>query len=135
MHNRFAKACVLIGLALPFAAGAQQTAQQSGTLGLPPGDTMPDFIRRASVAHPQPGDRVWFHVLREPKLSDTVMVDERGDVMLPKVGIINATAMTIGAFRDTVRTRVAEFLRDSPIELVVLRRVSVNGAVNRPNVY
>jgi protein involved in polysaccharide export with SLBB domain len=135
MHNRFAKACVLIGLALPFAAGAQQTAQQSGTLGLPPGDTMPDFIRRASVAHPQPGDRVWFHVLREPKLSDTVMVDERGDVMLPKVGIINASAMTIGAFRDTVRTRVAEFLRDSPIELVVLRRVSVNGAVNRPNVY
>ena len=37
--------------------------------------------------------------------------------------------------RDTVRARIAEFLRDSPIELVVLRRVAVNGEVAKPNVY
>jgi len=55
--------------------------------------------------------------------------------MLPKVGIVNASALTIGAFRDTVRARIAEFLRDSPIELVVLRRVSVNGEVAKPNIY
>jgi protein involved in polysaccharide export with SLBB domain len=55
--------------------------------------------------------------------------------MLPKIGIVNASALSIGAFRDTVRARIAEFLRDSPIELVVLRRVSVNGDVAKPNVY
>src|SRR5437868_492947 len=122
-------------------AGAQQPVQQTGQTtqavqaNVAQADSVPDFVRRAASAHPQPGDRVWFHVWREPKLSDTVMVDERGDVMLPKVGIVNASGLTIGAFRDTVRARIAEFLRDSPIELVVLRRVSVNGQVAKPNVY
>jgi protein involved in polysaccharide export with SLBB domain len=132
---------LLLVLAMPFVVGiaceanAQQSAQQAGQLSMQQSDTVPDFVRRAASAHPQPGDRVWFHVWREPKLSDTVMVDERGDVMLPKVGIVNASALTIGAFRDTVRARIAEFLRDSPIELVVLRRVAVNGEVAKPNVY
>ena len=123
------------------AASARQQVQQSGQSTQPPqstaqaSDSVPDFVRRAASAHAQPGDRVWFHVWREPKLSDTVMVDERGDVMLPKIGIVNASALSIGALRDTVRARIAEFLRDSPIELVVLRRVSVNGDVAKPNVY
>jgi protein involved in polysaccharide export with SLBB domain len=126
---------LLLLLVLPLVVGAQQGAQQMARVSAQPEDTIPDFVLRAVTAHPRPGDRVWFHVWREPKLSDTVMVDERGDVMLPKVGIVNASALTIGAFRDTVRVRIAEFLRDSPIELVVLRRVAVNGEVARPNVY
>lgn len=126
---------LLILLVLPLAVGAQQSAQQMARLSAQSDDTIPDFVLRAVTAHPRPGDRVWFHVWREPKLSDTVMVDERGDVMLPKIGIVNASALTIGAFRDTVRVRIAEFLRDSPIELVLLRRVAVNGEVARPNVY
>ena len=135
MRERATQSCLLLALALPFAAGAQQSAQQMAKVSVPVDDTIPDFVLRAATAHPRPGDRVWFHVWREPKLSDTVMVDERGDVMLPKVGIVNASALTIGAFRDTVRARIAEFLRDSPIELVVLRRVAVNGEVAKPNVY
>jgi polysaccharide export outer membrane protein len=55
--------------------------------------------------------------------------------MLPKIGIVKASALTIGEFRDTVRTRFAEYFRDAPIELVVLRRVAVNGEVAKPNVY
>jgi protein involved in polysaccharide export with SLBB domain len=135
MRERATRSCLLLALAIPFVAGAQQGAQQMAKVSVQSDDTMPDFVRRAAIAHPQPGDRVWFHVWREPKLSDTVMVDERGDVMLPKIGIVNAAALTIGAFRDTVRARIAEFLRDSPIELVVLRRVAVNGEVAKPNVY
>jgi polysaccharide export outer membrane protein len=125
----------LLALGLPLVAGGQQSVTPTLAVTVQQGDTVPDFVRRAATAHPQPGDRVWFHVWREPKLSDTVMVDERGDVMLPKVGIVNASSLTIGAFRDTVRARIAEFLRDSPIELVVLRRVSVNGEVAKPNIY
>jgi len=122
-------------LALSAVGAAQEGTRPALRETVQQGDTVPDFVRRAATAHPQPGDRVWFHVWREPKLSDTVMVDERGDVMLPKVGIVNASGLTIGAFRDTVRARMAEFLRDSPIELVVLRRVAVNGEVAKPNVY
>jgi protein involved in polysaccharide export with SLBB domain len=135
MHERVIRRCLLLALGLPLFAGGQQSVTPTLAVTVQQGDTVLDFVRRAATAHPQPGDRVWFHVWREPKLSDTVMVDERGDVMLPKVGIVNASALTIGAFRDTVRARIAEFLRDSPIELVVLRRVSVNGQVARPNVY
>lgn len=127
MKERMTKPLLLLALALPLIAGAQQPAQQ--------GDTIPDFVRRAASEHPQPGDRVWLHVWREQKLSDTVMVDERGEVMLPKVGIVKASALTIGEFRDTVRARFAEFFRDAPIELVVLRRVAVNGEVSKPNIY
>ena len=127
MNQRLTKPLLLFALALPLAVGAQQPAQQ--------GDTVPDFVRRAANEHPQPGDRVWLHVWREQKLSDTVMVDERGEVMLPKIGIVKASALTIGEFRDSVRTRFAEYFRDAPIELVVLRRVAVNGEVAKPNVY
>lgn len=135
MREHVARLTMLFALALARVAAGQQSVTPASAAAVQQGDTVPDFVRRAATLHPQPGDRVWFHVWREPKLSDTVMVDERGDVMLPKVGIVNASALTIGAFRDTVRARIAEFLRDSPIELVVLRRVSVNGAVSRPNVY
>jgi protein involved in polysaccharide export with SLBB domain len=135
MHERVIRHCLLLTFGLPLVAGGQQSVTPTLVGTVQQGDTVPDFVRRAATAHPRPGDRVWFHVWREPKLSDTVMVDERGDVMLPKVGIVNASGLTIGAFRDTVRARIAEFLRDSPIELVVLRRVSVNGQVARPNVY
>jgi protein involved in polysaccharide export with SLBB domain len=135
MRERPMRNYLLLLLVLPLIAGAQQGAQQMARVSARLEDTIPDFVLRAVTAHPRPGDRVWFHVWREPRLSDTVMVDERGDVMLPKVGIVNASALTIGAFRDTVRVRIAEFLRDSPIELVVLRRVAVNGEVARPNVY
>src|SRR5438045_8375942 len=133
MHEHVIRLSVLLTPGLPLVAGGQQSVTPARPAAVQQGDTVPDFVRRAATLHPQPGDRVWFHVWREPKLSDTVMVDERGDVMLPKVGIVNASALTIGAFRDTVRARIAEFLRDSPIELVVLRRVSVNGAGAPPH--
>jgi polysaccharide export outer membrane protein len=127
MNQHITKALLLLALALPLTVAAQQPAQQ--------GDTVPDFVRRAANEHPQPGDRVWLHVWREQKLSDTVMVDERGEVMLPKIGIVKASALTIGEFRDSVRTRFAKYFRDAPVELVVLRRVAVNGEVAKPNVY
>src|SRR5215212_7648773 len=114
MSEQVVKTFFALLLAGPIIAGAQQRAQQGRA------DTMPDFVRRAVTAHPRPGDRVWLHVWREPKLSDTVTVDERGDVALPKIGIVNAATFTIGALRDTVRSRFAEFLRDSPVDLVVL---------------
>jgi polysaccharide export outer membrane protein len=117
--------CLVAGA--PRLAAAQQSAQQ--------GEVSSASVRRAVAAHPRPGDRVWLHVWREPKMSDTVMVDERGEVLFPKIGIVNASAMTIADFRDTVRGRFAEFLRDAPVDVAVLRRIVVNGSVGRPNVY
>ncbi|HWH52132.1 MAG TPA: polysaccharide biosynthesis/export family protein [Gemmatimonadaceae bacterium] len=127
--TRLIESVFIVAIVASLLAGrADAQIQQSA-------DSIPAFVRRAAVEHPEPGDRVWLHVWREPKLSDTVTVDERGRVLFPKIGLVDASALPIADFRDTVRARFAEYLRDAPVDVVVLRRVAVNGAVMKPDVY
>jgi len=97
--------------------------------------TVEAAARRAAAAHAQPGDRVFLHVVGEPKLTDTVTVNERGEVALPMLGVVNTPPSPIAALQDPIRARYAYLLRDPAVELLVLRRVAVNGEVARPNVY
>jgi polysaccharide export outer membrane protein len=94
-----------------------------------------DPAMRAAMMRARPGDRVVVHVYGEPTLSDNATLDERGRVMLPRIGMIQADAMPIAALRDTIRARMATFLRDPAIEVSVLRRIILNGEVARPAVY
>src|SRR5436309_1693838 len=71
---------------------------------------------RAAAAHAQPGDRVFVHIVGEPTLSDTVTVNERGEVALPKLGVVNIAPFTISALQDTIRSRYAVFLREPAVE-------------------
>jgi len=75
--------------------------------------------------------RVW----PEIKLSDTVVVDERGEINLRHVGSIGVLALDYDRLRDTLRARYATFLRGPVIDVIAFRRVTVNGAVNKPDVY
>ena len=106
--------------AAPAPARAQDTASAAG---------------RAAEARVQPGDRVVVKVYREPTLSDDVMVDPRGDIVLAKIGTLHAASFTLGALEDTLRARYATFLRDPAVSVNVLRRIVVNGDVGRPDVY
>lgn len=90
---------------------------------------------RAGEARVQPGDRIVVKVPREPTLSDDVMVDTRGNIVLGKVGGVHAGAVTIAALEDTLRTRYAVFLRHPDVSISVLRRVVVIGEVRRPDIY
>jgi protein involved in polysaccharide export with SLBB domain len=90
---------------------------------------------RAAAAHIEPGDRLVLKVWREPLLSDTAMVNERGEVVLPRLGIVHVTHHSISSLQDTLRARYAAFLRNPAVTIVVLRRVVVNGEVVRPDVY
>jgi protein involved in polysaccharide export with SLBB domain len=92
----------------------------------------PERIAATSV---QPGDRMVVKVYREPELSDTVMVAANGEIILARIGKLDATAVSIAALSDTVRARYGRFLRNPAIELIVLRRIAVNGEVARPDVY
>src|SRR6185437_126831 len=83
----------------------------------------------ASAAHPEPGDRLVVHVLGEPLLSDTVTVNERGQVPLAKIGVISVSPLSISEVEDTLRSRYASYLRTPAIEVMVLRRVTVGGQV------
>src|SRR4029078_8978367 len=80
----------------------------------------------------RPGDALRVRISREPDLSGEFMVDEHGDVTLPRVG----RRLVGGVPIDTVRARVvgdySEVLRDVTIELTPLYRVRVTGAVRNP---
>jgi protein involved in polysaccharide export with SLBB domain len=91
--------------------------------------------QRAAATRPGSGDQIALNFLRDRELSATVQVNDRGEAVFPKIGIMRVTDMTIGELRDTLRVRYAEFLRLPEFEVAVLRRVVVNGEVRVPNVY
>lgn len=90
---------------------------------------------RAARASVQAGDRIFVKVYRELELSDTVTVNADGTIVLARIGALRATDLTISALTDTVRALYGKFLRNPAVELVVLRKVAVNGEVMKPNVY
>ncbi len=117
-----------VALALLFAVARPASSQAQDT-------TKTAAARRAGEARVQPGDRVTVKIFREPGLSDDVLVNPRGDIVLAKIGTVHAGAVAIDALQDTLKTRYAVFLRDPEISMTVLRRVVVNGEVRRPDIY
>jgi protein involved in polysaccharide export with SLBB domain len=91
--------------------------------------------QRAAATRIEPGDLLVLKVWREPLLSDSTTVNERGEVALPRLGVMRITEYSISAFQDTLRARYATFLRNPAITVAILRRIVVNGEVARPDVY
>jgi polysaccharide export outer membrane protein len=108
------------GMLVPACASAQSAVAQSGA---------------ASAPHLAIGDRVIVKVWPEIKLSDTVVVDERGQINLRRIGSIDVLAFDYDQLRDTLRAKYAVFLRSPVIDVTAFRRVTVNGAVGKPDVY
>ena len=98
-------------------------------------DGVEGAARRAAATLVRSGDHIALHFLREPQLSGELLVDERGNAAFPKIGLLHVSQLTIGALQDTLRARYSEFLRVPELEVVVLRRVVINGEVKIPNVY
>jgi protein involved in polysaccharide export with SLBB domain len=98
---------------------------------LPPGSA----ALRSGQASVQAGDRIVVKVYREAELSDTVLVPADGRLVLARIGTVDATHSTISALADSIRARYSRFLRNPSVSLVVLRRISVNGEVTKPDVY
>ncbi|MGZ8457394.1 MAG: polysaccharide biosynthesis/export family protein [Gemmatirosa sp.] len=82
-----------------------------------------------------PGDRLILRVWREPSWSDSIVVSTNGMIVLPRVGSFRAEGLTPIALTDSIRARLAVYLREPVIDLVVLRRVAVLGSVKKPGVY
>src|SRR5437870_5622498 len=69
-----------------------------------------DLASRAAMMRAMPGDKVALHVYGDPSLSDMATLDEKGRIMLPRIGLLQADAMTIAELRDTVRARLSAIL-------------------------
>lgn len=89
----------------------------------------------ADSLHIRPGDVVRLRIWREPDLSGDYPVDDQGIATLPKLGPIAVTDQSASTLHTLLISRYTEFLLNPSIEIVVLRRITVQGAVRNPGIY
>ena len=117
---RLATPLLLLALAAPTLA-----AQRTGGTGAP-----------AITGHPLlPGDAIALKIWREPDLSGEFSVDEQSVVVLPKVGPLNVRGITSDSLKTFLVSTYSGFLRNPSIEVRLLHRVRVLGAVRNPGLY
>ncbi len=90
---------------------------------------------RAAAVNVAVGDRVRVKVWREAQFSDEYTVDAAGQVVLPRLGPLTVTGLTINTLQDSLRSRYAVYLRDPAVTVTVLRRVGLQGEVRMPGLY
>jgi polysaccharide biosynthesis/export protein len=82
----------------------------------------------------QPGDLIRIKVWREPDLSDSTRVDEDGNVTLPRMGVVAVRGMSADSVRRLIVTTYSRYLRNPAVDVTVLPRVTILGAVRNPGV-
>jgi polysaccharide biosynthesis/export protein len=83
----------------------------------------------------QPGDKVLLKIYREAELSGEFVVPESGEVDFPKIGPVRVDRISTDSLRTLLIAQYSHSLRDPAIEVTVLRRVNVIGAVRSPGFY
>ncbi len=96
---------------------------------------LPSTAASRAGAAAQPGDKVQLKIYREAELSGDFVVPESGEVDFPKIGLIRVDRITTDSLRALLIAQYSHSLRDPAIEVTVLRRVNVTGAVRTPGFY
>lgn len=110
---RYSAAVILALVALAGSAPAQQ----------PGGDPL------------RPGDLIRLKIWREPDLSGEFRVDDSGVAILPRLGPTRVADQSPQALTSRLVESYASFLTHRSIEVVLLRRIQVLGAVRNPGLY
>ncbi len=115
------------------ACSVLASAQQPEPSTRPPAATVSDA--RSAALVPRAGDIIRVRVWREPDLSGDFQVSESRMLVLPKVGELNVTGMSMDSLRSTIGNTLRPDLRDMAVAVTLLRRVKVLGAVTKPGLY
>ena len=107
------------------------------------GILFPDTLRAqtspgAGTVPPQmlrPGDVVRLAIWREPDFSGEFTVDRSGVIVLPRLGDVQVLELDPETLRETLLEGYRRYLINPSIEITILRRVNVMGAVQRPGLY
>jgi protein involved in polysaccharide export with SLBB domain len=83
----------------------------------------------------RPGDVIRLKVWREPDMSGDVPVNEAGMATLPRLGAVQVGDLSADSLQRFLVTTYSRDLRDPAIDVTVLRRIRILGAVRNPNVY
>ncbi|MEQ1758993.1 MAG: polysaccharide biosynthesis/export family protein [Vicinamibacterales bacterium] len=150
---RFARWCAGVVSAL-FALLVLTPAVSAQVVSPDPGET-PAVVRQPAAPRPLAGlgestltpteyrigadDVLSITVLQAPELNTSVRVAEAGDISLPLIGVVHASALTTRELENAIKTRLREgFIRDPEVTVLVTeirsRGVSVVGAIQRPGV-
>ena len=118
-------ALALVG-AVPGRARAQAVEAESST-----------HVAHGALAQQplRPGDVVRLRIWREPDLSGDFQVDETGVVVFPLIGPRTVTEVPPDSLRHQLVDAYATYLRHPSIDVVLLRRVNVLGAVAKAGLY
>lgn len=103
----------------------------------PPAPGAPAPLGASATGSDEPvaaGDKVVLRVWREPTWSDAYPVDAAGVATLPRIGPMRVAGLAPSALKDSIQTRLAVFLREPVVDVIVLRRVAVLGSVRKPDV-
>jgi len=81
------------------------------------------------------GDVVRLRIWREPDLSGDFSVDETGRVTFPKLGAYDVAQESATSLKEKLVRAYQVYLVNPSIDIVVLRRVNILGAVRNPGLY
>jgi len=86
-----------------------------------------------------PGDKLEITVYRNDDLKRTVVVSPGGRIILPLIGDIQATGVSIYELRDNITGRLARYIRDPQVTIGVLstqsQKVTILGEVRKPGFF
>jgi polysaccharide export outer membrane protein len=83
----------------------------------------------------QAGDIVRLQIWREPDLSGDFTVDPNGIATFPKLGPMKVSMESAESLRGRLVSAYQEYLRNPSIEVTLLRRIIILGAVRTPGLY
>ncbi|HET7457964.1 MAG TPA: polysaccharide biosynthesis/export family protein [Gemmatimonadaceae bacterium] len=133
------------GVALALAATAPSTAASqahttatadtSDSLAAPSLSTVRAGAPAAGRDVGSPGDSLRLTIWREPDLSRSYWIDESGFVNLPKIGQVQAAGVPSDELKSRIVAAYQTYLTHSSIDVAILHRVQVRGAVRSPGIY
>ena len=132
MHTGFRSVswCLAIGVALGVAGPGVVSAQQ-----LPPPPPVRDTVVR-NVGVLRSGDALKIVVYRDKELTGEYLIDSRGQLQIPGLGVIQAAGLDPGQVKDSLRTALLQRGFTNPeIAVQPLIRVSVLGEIRAPALY
>lgn len=97
--------------------------------------TAPVHPQEVSQPSLQPGDAIRLRIWREEELSGEFQVDADGVVVLPRIGPVKVTGESPSSLRARLIDEYQRFLNHTSVEVILLRRVQVLGAVRTPGLY
>jgi len=105
------------------------------TLTAPALQAQEPTLRETEAQHLRPGDVIRLRIWREPDMSGDFPVDEAGVVVFPRVGEYAVLDDTTETLQARLLADYQRYLRNPSIEIMVLRRVRIIGAVTSPGLH